>query len=64
MKTVENDPETPDILNGLLQMEHQRVISTFAPDAASPAEVSDEDRAWRKQNSELHPYREIMVILN
>ena len=63
MKTPENDPETPDILRGLLQTERQRVIATFLPDAASPADVDAEDRAWRERNTELHPYREIMVIL-
>ena len=63
MNTVEHNPETPDILCGLLQMEHQKVVSTFVPDAAPPAVVSAEDRAWRQRNTELHPYREIMVIL-
>ena len=63
MNTVANTPETPDILRGLLQMEHQRVVSTFVPDPASTADVSGEDRAWRERNTEMHPYREIMVIL-
>jgi len=45
-------------------MEQQRVFSTFAPCSASPAAESAEDHAWRKQNTGLHPYREIMVILN
>ena len=63
MKTTENRPETPDIIRGLLQMEHQRIVSTFAPRAASPAAANAEDCAWRQQNTELHPYREIMVIL-
>ena len=63
MNTAENRPETPDIIRGLLQMEHQRIVSTFAPGSASPAAVDAEDGAWRQQNTELHPYREIMVIL-
>ena len=63
MSTVENRPETPDIIRGLLQMEHQRIVSTFAPGAASPAAANEEDSVWRKRNTELHPYREIMVIL-
>ena len=44
-------------------MERQRVLSTFAPAAAAPAEAGDGDRVWRERNTELHPYREIMVIL-
>ena len=63
MNTPENNPETPEIVRGLLQMERQRIVSTFAPGAASPAEASAEDSVWRRQNTELHPYREIMVIL-
>ena len=63
MNTAENRPETPDIIRGLLQMEHQRIVSTFAPGSASPAAANAEDCAWRQQNTELHPYREIMVIL-
>ena len=63
MNTAENRPETPDIIRGLLQMEHQRIVSTFAPGSASPAAVSAEDCAWRQRNTEMHPYREIMVIL-
>ena len=57
MSTVENRPETPDIIRGLLQMEHQRIVSTFAPGAASPAAANEEDSVWRKRNTELHPYR-------
>ena len=63
MNTAENNPETPDIVRGLLQMERQRIISSFAPGSASVAAASPEDCAWRQQNTELHPYREIMVIL-
>ena len=63
MSTVENRPETPDIIRGLLQMERQRIVSAFALGAASPAAENDGDRVWRQQNTELHPYREIMVIL-
>lgn len=63
MKTAENNPETPDIIRGLLQMERQRIVSTFAPGAAAPKKESDADRVWRQQNTELHPYREIMLIL-
>lgn len=64
MKTAENNPETADIIRGLLQMERQRIVSTFALGTASPVEVSDGDRGWRERNTEQHPYREIMVILN
>ena len=63
MKTPEKNPETPDILRGLLQTERQRVVASFIPDAASTAVVSAEDAAWRERNTEQHPYREIMVIL-
>ena len=63
MHTVENNPETSDIIRGLLQMEHQRIVSSFSPGTASPAAASAEDSVWRQQNTELHPYREIMVIL-
>jgi len=63
MTTVQNNPESPAIIHGLLQMERQRVVATFIPDAASPTVANAEDRAWRDQNSEQHPYREIMVIL-
>ena len=63
MNTAENRPETPDIIRGLLQMERQRIVSAFALGAASPAAENDGDRVWRQQNTELHPYREIMVIL-
>ena len=44
-------------------MERLRAVSTFAPGAASPAKESDGDRVWRQRNTEVHPYREIMVIL-
>ena len=63
MNTAENNPEPPDIIRGLLQMERQRIVSSFAPGAASPAVANAEDSVWRQQNTELHPYREIMVIL-
>ena len=63
MKTAENRPETPEIIRGLLQMEHRGIVSAFAPGAASPAAADAEDSAWRERNTELHPYREIMVIL-
>ena len=63
MKTADKRAETPDIIRGLLQMEHQRIVSTFAPGSASLAAANAEDCAWRQQNTELHPYREIMVIL-
>ena len=63
MNTAENNPRTQDILHGLLQMERRRIVSTFAPGTASPAVADAGDCAWRQQNTELHPYREIMVIL-
>ena len=63
MNTVENNPETSDIIHGLLQMERQRIVSTFLTGAASPAAADAGDLAWRQQNTEMHPYREIMVIL-
>ena len=63
MNKAENSPETPDIIRGLLQLDRQRVVSSFAPDAADLAVESAEDHSWRERNTELHPYREIMVIL-
>ena len=63
MSAVEKNPETPDIIRGLLQMERQRIVSTFAPGTASPAAADAENSAWRQRNTEMHPYREIMVIL-
>ena len=36
---------------------------SFDPAGCQPAEESAEDRAWRERNTELHPFREIMVIL-
>ena len=63
MNTAGNNPETADIIRGLLQMERQRIVSTFDLGAASPAAANAEDCVWRQQNTELHPYREIMVIL-
>gem|GEM_PF-7060773 len=44
-------------------MERRRVFFSFAPAGCAPVTDSDEDRAWRERNTELHPFREIMVIL-
>ena len=63
MKNIGNNPETQYIVRGLLQTERQRVVASFIPDAAPSADVDAEDRAWREHNTEAHPYREIMVIL-
>ena len=63
MKTVENTRPEEDILDGLLQLERRRVFGTFDPDGIVSVPVSDEDRVWREHNTEMHPYREILVIL-
>lgn len=52
-----------EAIAGLLQMEHRRVFFSFDTGDAAPVKDDEADRAWRERNTELHPFREIMVIL-
>ena len=64
MKTAKNTRPDEEILDGLLQLERRRVFFSFDTGGVPPATVSAEDRVWREHNTELHPFREILVILD
>ena len=52
-----------EIIRGMLQLNCRRVLCSRNTAGAAPLKY-DPDQSWREKNSEMHPFREIMVLLS